>query len=78
MESLKYIREKRGLPFVKRGMRVEISYRSKVKRGVITGANYSGNLNVRLGGHKHSENCHPTWAIKYYDKKGNIIKEFPE
>ena len=78
MASLQYIRERRGLPFVKRGMRVEIAYKDKVKRGVITGANCSGNLNIRMDGHKHSSNCHPRWAIKYFDKEGNVIAEFPE
>ena len=49
MARLQYIRERRGLPFVKRGMRVEIAYKGKVKRGVITGANWAGNLNIKIG-----------------------------
>ena len=24
------------------------------------------------------ENCHPKWAIKYFDTEGNIIQEFPK
>jgi hypothetical protein len=25
---------------------------------------------------KITSNCHPTWQIKYFDAKGNTIKEF--
>lgn len=78
MAKLKYIREQRGLPFVKSGMKVELNYSGKVKRGIITGANESGNLNIRFEGNKHSDNCHPRWAIKYFDSEGNVLSEFPE
>ncbi len=78
MAKLEYIRTKRGLPFVKRGMRVELNYSGKTKKGVIIGANESGNLNVRFDGFKNTQNCHPFWAIKYFDEEGNVIKEYPE
>ncbi len=78
MSRLDYIRERRGLPFVKRGMKVEVNYAGKTKTGVITGANDSGNLNVRFNGNKHSDNCHPRWAIKYFDSEGNTLAEFPD
>ena len=78
MTKLDYVRKRRGLPFIKRGMKVELNYSGKTKTGVITGANESGNLNVRFGGNKHSDNCHPRWAVKYIDDKGNTLAEFPE
>lgn len=74
MRSLDYVKENRGLPFVKRGMRVEYTYNGK--KGVITGGNSSGNINVRFDGQKHSENCHPRWKMIYFDKNGDLIKEF--
>ena len=77
MASLDYVRKHRGLPFVKLGMKVELNFSGKTKKGVITGAN-NGNLNIKMDGHKHSSNCHPCWAIKYFDDKGNVLAEFPE
>lgn len=70
--SLEYIRIRRNLPFVKRGMRIEVDG----KMGTITSGNRSGNLNVRFDGEKYPQNCHPWWKTKYFDKQGNIIKEF--
>ena len=70
--SLEYIRTRRNLPFVKRGMRVCVDG----QWGRITGGNGSGNLNVRFGGENFSQNVHPWWHIQYFDKNGNLIKEF--
>ena len=75
---LDYIKNQRGLPFVEKGMKVVLSYSGKTKTGIITGANWGGNLNVRFEGNKNHENCHPKWAIKYYDDNDNILAEFPE
>lgn len=72
--NLDYVKENRGLPFVKKGMKVEVYGDA----GVITGGNSSGNLNVKFEGQKHSSNCHPKSGIKYFDENGNIIKEFAE
>jgi len=72
------VKTQRGLPFLKRGMKVELNYSGKTKSGVITGGNTSGNINVRFEGNNYSENVHPRWAIKYFDKMGNVIAEFPE
>ena len=76
--KLDYVKNQRGLPFVKRGMKVELNYGGETKKGVITGGNSSGNINVRFDGNKHSDNCHPTWAITYFDSDGNTLAEFPE
>ena len=73
---LNYIKNQRGLPFVKKGMKVQLTYNEKT--GIIVGANLGGNLNVQFEGQKHYENVHPTWSIKYYDANGNILAEFPE
>lgn len=70
--SLKYIRESRNLPFVKRGMIVEVDG----KLGKITSGNSSGNINVRFDGKKQAVNCHPHWKTVYYDSTGNIIEDF--
>lgn len=76
--NLDYVKNFRGLKFVKRGMKVEHTYNGKTQIGRITSGNSSGNLNIRFEGKKKSENCHPRWAMKYFDKEGNIICEFPE
>lgn len=69
---LDYVRTRRNLPFVKRGMRVEVDG----KPGRITSGNRSGNLNIRFDGEKYSVNCHPWYKIKYFDKDGTLIKAF--
>lgn len=78
MAKLDNLRKQRGLPFIKRGMKVEISYQNIIKTGVITGANESCNLNVRFQGYKRSVNCHPKWRIKYIDDEGNVLAEFKD
>lgn len=76
--SIESVRKNRGLPFLKRGMRVQLNYSGKSKTGVVTGANESLNINIRFDGSKRSTNCHPRWAISYFDKDGNTIACFPE
>ena len=72
--SLDYIKNQRGLPFVEKGMRVEVNGR----RGNIKGENASGNLNIVFDGEKKNSNCHPHWRIKYFNGDGSLIKEFGE
>jgi hypothetical protein len=66
----------RGIDWIRIGMKVEVAGRS----GIIIGMNSSANLDVVFwDGTDHpkiTSNCHPTWKIKYFDAKGNIIKEF--
>lgn len=71
---LKRVRESRGMPFLKRGMRVEHTHSGR--KGVITAGNWSGNINVRFDGDKISQNCHPKWMMKYFDTEGKVIKEY--
>lgn len=74
MTSLAYVKERRGMPFIKRGMRVKVDG----KMGSVTAGNRSGNINVRFDGFKHTENCHPKWETVYYDKEGNVIADYRE
>lgn len=68
------IRKMRDLPFIKRGMRVEVDGRP----GRICSGNNSLNLNIRLDGEKRPRNCHPYYRVKYFDRDGNVIKDFGE
>ena len=70
--SMASVRHWRALPFLKRGMRVEVAG----KPGRITGTNGSQNLQVRFDGLKFSQNCHPTWDIVYFDKDGSVLADF--
>ena len=72
--SLDYIRTRRDMPWIKRGMRVEVDGRM----GVVTSGNHSGNINVRLDGEKHAGNCHPWWKTRYFDGDGNVIADYRE
>ena len=74
MASLAEVRKQRGLPFLKRGIRVFHTHNQKW--GTITGGNNSGNINVRFDGESNACNCHPTWKMKYYDSEGKVIEEF--
>ena len=78
MINLDYVKEQRGLKFVKKGMKVEHSYGGKTQIGKIVSGNSSGNLNILFEGKKKPENCHPTWAMKYFDDDGNVITEYGE
>lgn len=65
----------RGVDFAYCGMVVEIDG----NKGWIVGNNASANFNVlffdgALEG--KTLNCHPNWKIKYFDRRGKIIKEF--
>lgn len=68
-------RDGRNMPFVKRGMRVEV-YDGKLGR--ITGANRQMNLNIRIDGEKRSSNYHPQWQIKYFADDGCVIAEYKD
>lgn len=65
-------REARQMPFVKRGMRVM----HRGKWGRVAGANRSANLNIIFDGEKVSKNCHPHWAMRYFDKSGRMVAEY--
>lgn len=68
--TLAYVQNQRGMPWVEIGMVIEVDGR----RGVIKGGNDSGNLDVILDGQKHKQNCHPSWKTKYY-RDDKVIAE---
>jgi len=70
-QMFEYMKEQRGLNFLKRNMAVEVDG----KKGIVTG-DYNGNLAVRFEGNKHSDNCHPHWKVKYFDERRELIKEY--
>lgn len=72
--TMDLIRKQKGMPFLKRGMRVLFTYNGK--HGRISGANYCGNLNITFDGDNFSQNCHPQWKMQYFDKDGGLIKEY--
>lgn len=74
--SLDYVKNQRGLSFIEKGMRVENTYLNK--KGIVKGGNSSGNIDVVFDGEKKAQNCHPTWAMKYFDNQGNLIAEYGE
>jgi hypothetical protein len=76
--TLEYVKKQRGLDFLEIGMRVELAYDKTKKQGVIKGGNSSGNIDVLFDGEKKPDNCHPTWAMKYFDKEGNVIADYPQ
>ncbi|WP_229386640.1 hypothetical protein [Lysinibacillus sphaericus] len=70
--SLENVKKWRNMPWLKRGMRVEVAG----EMGVVTSGNCSLNINVRLDGLKYSQNCHPHWETRYFDKDGKVIADY--
>jgi len=66
------MKEHRDIEFAHLGMKVEVNG----KPGVIVGSNRSLNLDVCLEGEHWRSNCHPWWRVKYFDNKGDLIKEY--
>lgn len=69
---LKIIREMRDMPFIKRGMKIEVNGRP----GRICSGNSSGNLNIRFDGEKFTRNCHPFYKTRYFGNDGQVIREY--
>ncbi len=67
-------RKSRSMEFVKRGMRVKLTYNGRMGR--VSGANSGANLNITFDGDNYSQNCHPWWMMQYFDKDGNLLKEY--
>jgi hypothetical protein len=59
--SMDYIRRAYGVQ-VKRGDRATYTGCGKVEHGTVTGAD-GHYVRIRLDGHKHSGNFHPTWKL---------------
>jgi len=72
MATIEEIRKYRGIPFIKRGMKVI----QGGKIGKIVGVNDSCNLKVIFEGKKGSFNCHPFWDIAYFAKDGSLIEDY--
>lgn len=70
-QMFEYMKKQRGLDFLKRNMSVEVDG----QKGIVTGECH-GNLVVRFEGDKHSCNCHPKWRVKYFNDRGELIKEY--
>lgn len=72
--SLDYVKNQRGLSFIEIGMKVENTYLKKTC--IVKNGNSSGNLDILFDGEKKPQNCHPKWAIKYFDKDRKVIAEY--
>jgi len=75
LSKLSHIGKIRGIPFIKKGMRVFFTYSKKW--GTITGTS-GANLGVKFDGEDHNCVCHPTWMMQYYNADGKMIAEFKD
>lgn len=66
----------RGIDFARIGMMVEVCG----EIGTIVGMNRSANLDVRYANQqkrgKGTYNCHPTWEMRYFDERGEVIADY--
>lgn len=67
------MKKHRGIEFAYKGMNVEVCG----KKGILVG-NYGFNLLVCYEGNWWSNNCHPWYKVKYFDKEGKLIKEYAD
>ncbi|MEK4761185.1 hypothetical protein MHH85_13110 [Viridibacillus sp. FSL E2-0187] len=44
--------------------------------GIVTSGNDSLNINVRYESNIFSQNCHPQWETRYFDKDGVVIADY--
>ena len=72
--KIKDFRVSRGMPFVKKGMRVYHIHNERYGR--VSGVNNSQNLNITFDGDNYSVNCHPHWQMQYFDADGKLIAEY--
>jgi hypothetical protein len=69
---LEGVRESRRMPFLRRGMQIDMDGR----KGRITGGNAYCNLQVRFDGCNYSSNVHPTWETTYYAEDGSVVADY--
>ncbi len=69
--SMADVRYWRNLPFLKRGMRVEVDGQP----GRIT-STYGHNLRIRFDGWEFPMNSHPRWEIVYFTADGSVLADF--
>lgn len=74
MPTMETFRKHRGMPFVKRGMRVYFAHYKR--HGRVTSANASGNLNIRFDNETRTVSCHPCWMMDYLDEDGNVVASY--
>ena len=71
IDQFDHMKKSRGIEYALLGMKVGVNG----KPGIIIG--YHGlNLLVCLDGNHWGDNCHPWWRMKYFDNKGDLIKEY--
>lgn len=71
-EEFEEVAKSRGLPFLKKGMRIKMGG----ERGIVKDFNYSGNLKVLFDGARTPEYCNPKYDICYFGKKQEILADF--
>lgn len=74
--KLESVKEGRGMPFLKKGMKVKSLHSGE--EGVIVDGNRSMNLDIRMKGEKHTGNYHPQWQMAYYDEQDKLIAEYKD
>jgi len=67
--SIVYVRKAYQMPWLKRGLRVDLNG----KKGRVTGAGTAAYVHVLFDGERLPSNCHPTWEMTYYDLQGNTM-----
>lgn len=73
--SLQNVRASRGMPFLRRGMRVHMTDSDRYGSIVSTRGD---NLRIRIENSNQRVVRHPQWMMKYLDSSNNTIAEYQD
>lgn len=71
MEDLSYLKEFRGMTWIRQNMRVDVDGIT----GSVAGG-FGGNVAVKFPDRDWVENCHPFWHTIYYNDDGTVIRDY--
>ena len=81
MSKIEDLRRYRRMSFLKVGMRVEYLYgwndKTRSNFGKVTGAR-GDKVTIKMDDRKTSDIFHPKFMLRYFDKEGNVIKEYKD
>jgi hypothetical protein len=69
------VRKGRGMPFLKRGMRVQFTHNGMFGR---ISSTHGQSLRITLDGCNYSSIFHPKWMMRYFDEDGGVIAEYAD
>lgn len=73
MSSFDYLKTYRRMPWMRRGIRVDVGG----KKGHVTSGD-GGYVRIRLEGERNTRRYHPQWQTTFYDDQGKVIADYKQ